>query len=410
MAERTRTVAVDVDSSPAAPTRGMRWPWYIIAVVGAVGVAAAGWIIVAGIVTIVWLGASDASISDTLGLATRLFGLAHGAPAEILGQRVTLVPLGLSLIQIFLALPIAARAARALEEGPTEDRIWKVAGAYAATYVITVAIVTAIGAGGATSAGVVPGAAIMGLIPGLIGASNALHHDPTQRWPRWLRAVPRAMGAATLLVLAVAAAVLCLAVWLGFDRIIYVTESLAPDAVGVGSLAALHVLYLPNFVAWMASWLLGAGITLGDGSLIALTITDAGLLPAIPILGAVPETGVASSAQLWWLLVGVAAGALAGLAVVWARPRARFDETALVGGLSGVLAGLVLALIASLASGGLGDGRLLTVGAKSGELAIFGAAVLGLSGMAAGLILGLIRKPRATIVEDQPSNDLEAHP
>lgn len=406
MADRTRTVAIDVDAEqPSAAPKGVRWPWPVIAVVGAIGVALAGWIIIAGISTIVWLGASDASLTDTLRMATRIFALAHGAPADILGQHVTMVPLGLSLIQIFLGLPIVSRAARTLEDGGVEERVWKVAGTYALTYVVSVLIASAIGAGGATGVHTLLGASAIALIAGLTGASSALHYDPTQFWPSWLRAVPRAMGAAMLLILAASAIVLALAVWFGFDRIVELTESLAPDGVGIVVLAVMHLLYLPNLIVWMASWLLGAGVTLGDGSTIALTITDVGLLPAIPVLGAVPELGVASPLQLWWLVVGVVAGALAGLAITWARPRARFDETALVGGLAGTLTGLLLALIAAVASGGLGTGRLAVMGARVPELAIFGAALLGLSGMAAGLVLGLIRKPRGTIGEDQPTID-----
>ncbi|NHB85614.1 hypothetical protein G7085_16155 [Tessaracoccus sp. HDW20] len=36
------------------------------------------------------------------------------------------------------------------------------------------------------------------------------------------------------------------------------------------------------------AWLLGAGITVGEGSLVTMAASDAGLLPAIPIFGAVP--------------------------------------------------------------------------------------------------------------------------
>ena len=71
-----------------------------------------------------------------------------------------------------------------------------------------------------------------------------------------------------------------------------------------------------------------------------VTPTDVGLLPAIPAMGLVPEPGLASPALLWWLLLGVVAGAIAPVAVGLARPPAPFDETSLVGGLAGVGAGL----------------------------------------------------------------------
>lgn len=199
------------------------------------------------------------------------------------------------------------------------------------------------------------------------------------------------MSAALLAMVAGSALILMLALWSGRDRVTTMVQGLDAGVVGVLLLTALHLMYLPNLVLACASWALGAGLTLGDGSLITVAGTDVGLLPAIPVLGALPGTG----GHYWWLLLGVVAGALAGVAVALARPRARFDETALTGGLSGVLAGLVVAAACGLAAGGLGDGRLAHLGARFPELLIYAPTILGLAGLAGGLITGLIRRPQA---------------
>ena len=94
------------------------------------------------------------------------------------------------------------------------------------------------------------------------------------------------------------------------------------------------------------------------------------------------------------LAVGLLAGALAGAVVTLARPRARFDETALVGGLSGVLAGGLIVVACALGGGSLGSERLAHIGPRVGALAIFAPTLLGLSGLAVGLILGLLRRPQ----------------
>src|SRR5699024_12231469 len=102
------------------------------------------------------------------------------------------------------------------------------------------------------------------------------------------------------------------------------------------------------------------------------------------------------TADFAWLAVGVLAGAMAAVMVMRARPRARFDETALVGGLAGTLAGLVFPLVALVATGDLGSNRLTGLGPNVIELVVVAPALLGLSGMAVGLGWGLVRRPART--------------
>ena len=71
------------------------------------------------------------------------------------------------------------------------------------------------------------------------------------------------------------------------------------------------------------------------------------------------------------------------------RPRARFDETAIVGGLSGILAGLAYTLLAAFSGGDLGTDRLRGVGPRLTELAVMsGALITGLPTMLLYLLLG----------------------
>lgn len=418
MADLTRTVAVDVDDEPTSEKRQFHWPWQIPAILGALGIALAGWVLLAGIATVVWLASSAAPFGEALGLATRLFALAHGAPVEILGQSVTLVPLGLSILLVFLSLPVAGLAARRaqqqrLEADPDADpatTMWLVGLTHAGVYTLAVAVVVGVVVGWGPVPAALVGAALVGVAGGLWGAAGGLGHDPTEGLPGWLRAVPRGMGAALFTVVAAGAIALTIALVQGRGRIETITESLDPGVVGLIALIVLHLLYLPNLVLWACSWVLGAGVSLGDGSFVSLVISDVGFLPAIPVLGAVPEPGVASMHLLWWLAAGVLAGVLAALAVTWARPRARFDETALVGGLSGVLAGLLVALAASWASGGLGATRLAHIGARTDQLVIFAPTLLGLAGLAAGLVLGLIRRPAPPDPTEAPADDVDETP
>lgn len=402
-ANQHRTVAVDLDSTPEPEPRVWPWPWQLPAVVGPLVVLLVGWLVLAGLTTVAWLTSPDAELNPALRIAAQVLVLAHGAPVQLAGHSVSVAPLGITLLLVFLALPLAGHAARqaAAHGAETDDtgELWvdgealvaKVGVTFAAVY--TVAVVALANGLGVASWRVVLGGLVVGVVAGFWGASRGVGYDPTGSWPAWFRSVPRAMTAAILTLFSGAILLGGIAVWAGRDRISDIVTALDPGTSGVILLVALHLFYLPNFLLACVSWLLGAGVTLGDGSMLTMAITDVGLLPAIPVFGAVPANGLHGADSLWWLLVGAAAGVAAALVVAWARPRARFDETALVGGLSGVVAGLLLATLGSMASGALGVDRLSYIGARMPELLVFAPTLLGLAGVLAGLILGLVRRP-----------------
>ncbi|RRD46652.1 DUF6350 family protein [Tessaracoccus sp. OH4464_COT-324] len=394
MADRTRTVAVAVDEKEPGKWLSFVWPWQLICVVGALVVVLAGWVLVGGVTAVAWLAAPDVPLRAALTLATQVFGSAHGASLEIGPVGITLMPLGLTFIMVFLSLPVAHHVARQADDQRTRPEVivWRVAGTYALAYCATTTVGVGTVAGSQLMGPVFVGSLSVGAISGLWGASGALDYDPTSAWPGWLRIVPRALTVAVLSVVVIATVALTIALVTGRGRIATLAESLQPDATGQFALVALHLIYLPNLVLWLVSWVLGAGFTLGDGSNLTPLFTDVGLQPAIPVLGAVPEPGPLGGG--WWLLSGVLAGLLAGVAVARARPRARFDESTLSGALAGIGAGLAITLLASAASGSLGGQRLMHVGANLSVLVVLAPSVLGLSGALGGLILGLIRFSR----------------
>lgn len=412
---KPRTVAIDVDAVGEPQPRQWPWPWYVAAVVGPVAVLLAGWIVLSGLAAVGWLTSPDTQLSSALSLSTRLLLLAHGTPVDIGGLRVSIIPLGLTLLLVFLAIPVASLAARqaagANADADDTGKLWvdgeaivvRVAGIFAGVYAVCVVLLAALM--GSLGLQAVVGGIAVGAVAGLWGAARGVGFDPTERWPQWLRSVPRAIGAALLMVVAGGSALLTIALIAGRERVIAIGDQLGGGAVGVVLLTALHLIYLPNFVLACASWVLGAGVTVGDGSLLTVASSDVGLLPALPIFGIVPENGAGSGANYWWLAVGALAGAVAALVVTLSRPRARFDETALVGALSGVVAGGFVVLACALGSGGLGVERLTHLGARIPELAIFAPTILGLSGMLVGLVLGLLRRPEA---HDEAQEDANA--
>lgn len=408
MAERQarhRTIAVDVDASDdETPTRrDLPWPWWLIAGLGAVGVVLAGWLILAGASLLGWVYSPEEELAPALLLASRLVLLAYGTPVEIGGQLVSIVPLTLTGVLVLLGQPLAAMAARvyANKQATSDDtgQLWvdgqalvlRVGGTYAAVHAVAVLALAFVADSGQEAWRAALGGLVIGAVSGAWGASRAIDHDPRRHWLPWLRTLPTAIGAAVLVCIGGGAAVLAATFFLHLDRVAGIHDALGPDLVGTILLVGLQLLWLPNLALWGTSWSLGAGITLGEDTLLNLNVTDVGFLPAIPMLGAIPEQGLAPPSTLWWLVIGVLAGALAAVLVLLPLPSLRFDATGAIGAGAGVVSGLFVAVLGSLSGGSLGNVRLAHIGPLLGDLVVVAPSILGLSGLVVGVAVGLLR-------------------
>jgi hypothetical protein len=374
-------------------------PWWLAAIGGPILAAGAGWAITAALAVWGELAATGSVTSGALELATSFWLLAHGGPAVIGGLTVTLMPLLLTAVQVLLLHAAAAFAARqALPAGDLEEPVrrrltLKVAGVVAAAYTAAV--------GGTACAtdfygpGVwaVLGAVILGAGTGLVGVRAVTGWVPPASVPDWAKAIPRAAGAAVVVLLLGGVAALLAGLVAHRELIAAWTAQLQPGVSGAILLALLQAFYLPDLVVWAAVWTTGAGFSLGGDSVVVLVGQTVEVLPSFPIAGALPANPAASWWNLLWLAWGVAAGGLAAWLVVRARPRARFDETALVGGLAGVGAGAVFWALAMLTRGNLGDERLVGLGPLPLATAVLACTVMGFAGVFTGLVLGLLRSP-----------------
>ncbi|MEV7088929.1 DUF6350 family protein [Streptomyces sp. NPDC093085] len=147
-------------------------------------------------------------------------------------------------------------------------------------------------------------------------------------------------------------------------------EHLAADWSGRLALLLLALALVPNAAIWGASYGLGAGFALGTGATVTpYAVLGTPALPAFPLLAAVPE-GPLTPPQ--WAVAAVPA--LAGPTVAWftlrvaAPPFAVREEawsarsTALGTALGGVVCAGLMALLALLSGGPLGNGRLADFG------------------------------------------------
>jgi hypothetical protein len=142
-------------------------------------------------------------------------------------------------------------------------------------------------------------------------------------------------------------------------------------------LIGLTLMYVPSMLLWIYSLSLGAGFTVGTGSLINLHTQAVGPLPSLPFLGFVPYD------LPDWVAISYLLAFLVSATVCFFNLRSVIVESFRRFFLALLLQVLLLnALFALIASGGVGSGRFEEVGVNLVSLLIWSAlyTVLGLIG------------------------------
>ena len=248
-------------------------------------------------------------------------------PAHVGPVVVTLVPLGVTLLALFVCYASARRSGLAT---------WSAYAAGVGTYTLVAVLLALVtGVAGADLARAFVGGATVSAARSRRraarsprGADVACAHrgrcGPAARRPLRTGATGGLLASAALV--AVAALVTALWVLAGRATIGDVVRGLGLDAVGGVVLAVAELAYLPNLVVWALAWLTGAGFAVGAGTHFAPDDVVGGALPAVPMLGALPSADVVGPATSLVPLVLVVVGALVGLV----RPPAA-DAAAVVG-------------------------------------------------------------------------------
>ena len=167
------------------------------------------------------------------------------------------------------------------------------------------------------------------------------------------------------LVIGASAVALSILIIANFASILGIYEGLQGGGGGSLILTAAQLMFMPNFVMWVVSWFIGTGFALGTGSSVSPVGTDLGLVPALPILGAMPTNDLAFG--FLGLLVPLLAAFLAAWFIRPALLRALGTEVSFrwisltVLGIA-LVAGILIGLLAWASGGAAGPGRLADVG------------------------------------------------
>lgn len=365
----------------------------------AAGSAAAVWAVAAGLlclclpVLLVWAAEdrSGSGAADAVRTGARLWLVAHGVTLEIPGGRFALTPLGLTLLPLALLARLAGSGARActlpgLHVGRT------LVLATALPYSVLVALVAALTTGAQVHVSPVQ-ALVCGAALGVVGATVGVLRQE-RLWRAAWHALPEraqrlgAAGLAAVLLLLGAGALLAglsLAAHLGTAA--ELARAGSPGPVGGTALLLACLSLVPNAAVWGASWLAGPGFAVGVGTAVGPFGHELGPVPAVPLLAALPGSGVSGWVGALVLVVPLAAGVLAGVLVhrrldEQASARRTAGEAAAVG----PVCGAALGLLAWLSSGATGGERLVEVGPAPWTVGLSVTAAVAVGAVAAALL------------------------
>jgi hypothetical protein len=120
----------------------------------------------------------------------------------------------------------------------------------------------------------------------------------------------RASAAAVVGLIGAGALALSVAFVVRAGDIVALYEAGNFDVLGAIVATLAQFAYLPTLVVWGLSFVTGPGFSVGEGTAVSPSGTQAGVLPGLPALGLVPESS--SSWLLLVVLVPIAVGAFAG--------------------------------------------------------------------------------------------------
>ncbi len=346
-----------------------------------------------------WVAAPESTLGwfSAVQVGSAAWFLGHAQSVGINALSISVAPILLLLVFVL----IAARSTRrlvALERARVGALAWGlvlqrgVVPGYLLGYVAVAGLVALLTLGGPAVPGV---AAVVGtLVVPLAGLGFALLRPADEdspafvrswfrRGPSWLPIVWRVGWRGAGLLLAVGAVIAVARILLSWSEVAsvqgqYGTNLGAGVVIGIAQLALLG-----NAAVWALSFVAGPGFQVAVGSMITPGAAQPGLMPLVPVLGALPDAANYPAVLYAVVLVPVAAGALVGRWVdqeleFFGNLRARLLATAT----AALIAVVVVVVIAGLGNGAFGVERLAAVGVPllSFTLALGLEVVIGATG------------------------------
>lgn len=363
------------------------------------GAAAAGAVLGAGVGVVCWLPGAGTAGHPLSAVRAGLLGFLaaqHGG-LTVDGVATGFVPMLATLAVVLIAWRAGAALAEvAVRLDERRRYVVVIAGlVQAAGYALGCAVLVPISALGSTTARAVPVAvgafvlfgcvALLSLARSALGLWDAVSADV-------LAGLRGAAGAVAVYV-GSGGALVAGSLLVHAGRVTDISRQVG-GGIAALPITVLGVLCVPNAAVAAAAYLSGPGFAIGSGTTIDAFSAQHGVLPAFPLLGALPSGDGASAVVAAWMFATVlAAGAIAFRLAPGDGPLHAVAVAA-------PGAGAGMALLAWLGGGEVGTGRLRTVGASPWQV---GLAVAG-EVAAVALLFVAAQAARRRLAGDAPAD------
>ncbi len=382
-------------------------PLVLIATLGGVTAALAPLVVLLAVGVIGWF-VTDAGVHGAPRDGMRMGALAwlagHGSGFTVMGARVTIVPLGVTAMTVWSMWRLGHRVGDAVSgHGPDADRIFDgerdltvpiAIATFFAGYAM-VAVVVATLAAGTTADPSVPRvlAWTIAMTAFVAAPAIAVGSGRAAIWaafmPTFVRAGAAVAGAVLGTLLVVSTIAFLVAVVMSFDDAATMTSSLHPSPAEAGLYTVVNAAFAPNAVLCAGAFLLGPGFAVGGATLVSPAAVVVGPLPVVPLLAALPATGTPAGWVGGLVLLPPLAAAVAAHRTLRSRPLT-WDQVLLAGCGGGLVAGFGFALLASLAGGAAGPGRMRFVGPFTREVLVHAVPACGIGALVGASVVAFL--------------------
>jgi hypothetical protein len=327
--------------------------------------------------------------------------MAHGSGIYVDGVHLTALPLGLTLLCAVVVWRLGLRLGDSVSgHGPDADAIadgvrdWTVASAtaiFTAGYLAVAVVTDRLAATPATAPSLFSALVRVVLLCGVVGGvAVAVGSGRAAIWTSFLPVSVRAASAAAWRILvryaALSALVFGVALAVDWDGAVNVMSQLHTSPGAAALLIGLCALLVPNAAAFGGSYLLGPGFAVGTHTLVTPTAVALGPLPMFPLLAALPDPGPTPGWTVALLALPPLLAAVVSYRVLRRYPTTRWDDAALRGAGAGLLCAVGFAVVASLAVGSVGPGRMTHVGPFVFQVLLHGIATFGVGGLLGSMV------------------------
>jgi hypothetical protein len=343
------------------------WPRIVLA---AVEVAVISWAVLVAVSLVSFLATAqnpwllEADWNTAISVGTDIWALSYGAPIVVGGAFLRMIPLGLTVLHILLARAGLKRARAAS---------WQGSALFIPAYVLTVIVLLLVTSLHAHKGWLILGALLVAILA-WVWSLRSWEWDP--QW--FTKSGPYLRGVRDGLIATSSLAILGLGVAVvgtiaGWSRALGIQELLNASIFDLVVVWIAQLLYIPNIAAWGASWITGPGFYTASDAIITPSRADITAIPAIPLMGAFPQTEIG----MWVVLIPIAVGIALGAYMVWKNREVALVDHLLHAGFAATTMLVVVMVWMWLSTGSIGPARMSILGPRWIYATIFGTLETG---------------------------------